>query len=175
MTVELSKKRTAADKRETFCIEYLKDKNATQAAIRAGYSPNSANEQGARLLANASVKARLAELVPADNEKRMKDGNDLKEMLIDAATLDLTELIQMGRRGVDIKEFEQIPKNQRRLITEITNVSGKSGWRVNFKVYSKEKAVELLAKVFGIDKGVQNNIQINVSFSSLVEKYGNNT
>lgn len=37
--------------------EYLIDLNATQAAIRAGYSPKTANPQGARLLANASVAA----------------------------------------------------------------------------------------------------------------------
>ncbi len=38
-----------------FVEEYLLDLNATQAAIRAGYSPNTANEQGARLLANVSI------------------------------------------------------------------------------------------------------------------------
>lgn len=41
--------------------EYLIDLNATQAAIRAGYSKKTANEQGARLLAKASVKAAVAE------------------------------------------------------------------------------------------------------------------
>ena len=35
--------------------EWLKDHNATQAAIRAGYSKNGATVQGARLLANAKV------------------------------------------------------------------------------------------------------------------------
>jgi phage terminase small subunit len=48
------------DKQKRFVEEYLKDLNATQAAIRAGYSANTANEQGARLLANVSVKAAVA-------------------------------------------------------------------------------------------------------------------
>ena len=43
-----------------FVAEYLIDQNATQAAIRAGYSPKTANEQGARLLANVSVAAAVA-------------------------------------------------------------------------------------------------------------------
>ena len=43
------------DKQKRFCDEYLIDGNATQAAIRAGYSPKTANEQGARLLANVSI------------------------------------------------------------------------------------------------------------------------
>ena len=40
-----------------FVKEYLVDLNGTQAAIRAGYSARTANEQAARLLANVSVKA----------------------------------------------------------------------------------------------------------------------
>lgn len=43
-------------KQKRFCDEYLVDLNATQAAIRAGYSKKTANEQGARLLANVSVQ-----------------------------------------------------------------------------------------------------------------------
>lgn len=42
-------------KQATFVQEYLVDLNATQAATRAGYSAKTANEQGARLLANASI------------------------------------------------------------------------------------------------------------------------
>lgn len=36
------------ERQKKFCEEYLIDLNATQAAIRAGYSPKTANEQGAR-------------------------------------------------------------------------------------------------------------------------------
>jgi phage terminase small subunit len=48
-------------KQETFVAEYLVDLNATQAAIRAGYSAKTANEQGARLLANVSVQKLIQE------------------------------------------------------------------------------------------------------------------
>ena len=48
-------------KQNRFIAEYLVDLNATQAAIRAGYSPKTANEQGARLLANASIAQSVAE------------------------------------------------------------------------------------------------------------------
>ncbi|MFG1462101.1 terminase small subunit [Xanthobacter sp. DSM 24535] len=47
-------------KRAVFVREYLIDLNATQAAIRAGYSPKTANEQAARMLAIASVKEAVA-------------------------------------------------------------------------------------------------------------------
>ena len=43
-------------KQERFVAEYLIDLNATQAAIRAGYSPETAKQQGSRLLTIADVK-----------------------------------------------------------------------------------------------------------------------
>ena len=52
-----------ANKRhEKFCHEYIKDMNATQAAIRTGYSEKTANRIGSRLLSNVDIKTRVAEL-----------------------------------------------------------------------------------------------------------------
>lgn len=48
-------------KQQRFVEEYLIDLNGTQAAIRAGYSAKTANEQAARLLANVSVSQAIAE------------------------------------------------------------------------------------------------------------------
>jgi phage terminase small subunit len=53
-------------KQQLFVDEYLIDLNATQAAIRAGYSENTAQEQGSRLLSNVMV----AEAVQAAMEER---------------------------------------------------------------------------------------------------------
>jgi phage terminase small subunit len=50
------------DKQEMFCKEYLIDLNATQAAIRAGYSKKTANEQGSQNLVKLSIQKRIAEL-----------------------------------------------------------------------------------------------------------------
>ena len=49
-------------KQEQFCREYMVDLNGTQAAIRAGYSPRSANVIAAENLAKPSVRSRIAEL-----------------------------------------------------------------------------------------------------------------
>jgi len=46
-------------KHAAFVREYLKDSNATQAVIRAGYSENGARVQGSRLLAHATIRAEL--------------------------------------------------------------------------------------------------------------------
>ncbi|VTY47513.1 terminase small subunit [Veillonella parvula] len=47
---------------EKFCHEYIKDMNATQAAIRTGYSKKTAKMQGSRLMTNDDIKSRVAEL-----------------------------------------------------------------------------------------------------------------
>lgn len=55
-------------KQQRFCDEYLIDLNATQAAIRSGYSEKTAYSQGQRLLKNVEVKAYL--------DKRMAEKED---------------------------------------------------------------------------------------------------
>ncbi|MEJ7207553.1 terminase small subunit, partial [Staphylococcus epidermidis] len=42
-------------RQEKFVSEYLKTLNITQSAIKAGYSPHTASEQGSRLLKNEKV------------------------------------------------------------------------------------------------------------------------
>jgi len=49
-------------KQEQFCAEYLIDLNATQAAIRAGYSPSRANATAYKLLTNADIQTRINDL-----------------------------------------------------------------------------------------------------------------
>lgn len=53
------------EKQKRFCDEYLVDLNATQAAIRAGYSPKGMNKRVTRMMANEGIqsyiKARMAE------------------------------------------------------------------------------------------------------------------
>ena len=69
MTTDNDKPISGRQKR--FAEEYCVDQNGAQAAIRAGYSKRTANEQAARLLANASVKERVDELF-AEHRKRME-------------------------------------------------------------------------------------------------------
>ncbi len=47
------------DQQLLFCKEYLKDLNATQSAIRAGYSEKTAQEQSSRLLSNVMVQSEI--------------------------------------------------------------------------------------------------------------------
>lgn len=62
------KKLTA--KQEVFCKEYVKDRNATQAAVRAGYSEHTAQVQSSRLLAQEEVHKRVQVLLQAQQERQ---------------------------------------------------------------------------------------------------------
>ena len=66
---------TLNPKQEGFCQEYLVDLNGTQATIRAGYSPQTANEQSSQLLAKLNVQDRVAELQAA-RAQRLKVTQD---------------------------------------------------------------------------------------------------
>lgn len=64
-----------------FCAEYSKDLNCTQAAIRAGYSKNSARQQGARLLSNAAIRKAIDQQL----ERRIEEVKyDATALLLDA-------------------------------------------------------------------------------------------
>jgi len=57
------------DKQKKFCLEYIKDFNITQAAIRAGYSEQTASEQGSRLLSDVRVQAVIKnKLIKVENK-----------------------------------------------------------------------------------------------------------
>lgn len=63
-------------KQEQFCREYLVDLNATQAAIRAGYSPKTAYSMGQRLLKNVEVQAFIQSAKQERAEKLARTAQD---------------------------------------------------------------------------------------------------
>ena len=62
---------TLTAQQEAFCLEYIVDLNGTKAAIRAGYSESCARQQASRLLSNANIQDRIAEL-KEERSKRTK-------------------------------------------------------------------------------------------------------
>jgi phage terminase small subunit len=66
-------------KQARFVAEYLIDLNATQAAIRAGYSAKVANREGARLLSKAVIAAAIAEAQAAQNKRLALTADEARE------------------------------------------------------------------------------------------------
>ncbi len=68
-------------KQQRFVEEYLKDPNATQAAIKAGYSPTNADVTGPRMLGNVGVAAAINEGQAARSERTKIDADWVLERL----------------------------------------------------------------------------------------------
>ncbi len=81
-------------KQERFCLEYLKDLNATQAAIRAGYTAHTADRQASRLLGYAEIGARVATLQAATARKLEVDRDLILRGFLRIASADLRRVMQ---------------------------------------------------------------------------------
>lgn len=77
---------------ERFVAEYLIDLNATQAAIRAGYSAKTAEQQGPRLLGNVGVAAAISHAKKERIARLEIDADWVLKRLAQDATADLAEL-----------------------------------------------------------------------------------
>lgn len=74
---------------ERFCQEYLIDLNATQAALRAGYSPKTAYSQGQRLLKHVEVAAQIQQ---AMDERSQRVQFTADEVLAELKALALSDI-----------------------------------------------------------------------------------
>lgn len=68
-------------KQKFFCDEYLIDLNATQAAIRAGYSKNYANTNASKLLQITTIKEYIAERMAEKESKLIADQDEVLRYL----------------------------------------------------------------------------------------------
>ena len=94
-------------KQERFCEEYLIDLNATQAAIRAGYSEKTAREQAAQNLSKLNIQEKIAEL-KAERSKRTEITQD--SVIQELAAVARAEV--KGVRAVDkLKALELLGKH----------------------------------------------------------------
>ncbi len=78
-------------KQEKFCVEYLVDLNATQAAIRAGYSERTAYSIGNENLKKPEIQNRINEIRSTEFKKRIMTIEEIEARLADAARGDLQE------------------------------------------------------------------------------------
>lgn len=80
------------EKQRLFVQEYLKDLNATQAAIRAGYSAKTAKQQGQRLLTHVDVQKALSGQMAARSERVQIDADWMLRRLGEDVEADMADL-----------------------------------------------------------------------------------
>lgn len=80
-----------------FVVEYTKDMNATQAAIRAGYAHKAAQEQSSRMLSNAMVKQAVDAVMNDRIEQSIFDGDMVISRWVEISQANPNSLTQYRR------------------------------------------------------------------------------
>lgn len=118
-------------RQKLFVEEYLKDLNATQAAIRAGYSERTAYSQGQRLLKNVEIKNAIKEV-----RERIQNENI-------ATIKDIEEFLSMSMNGEIDEEV---------VVTVGTGEGYSEAVKVRKEISTRDrlKAADLLGKRYGL-------------------------
>jgi len=137
-------------KQQRFCEEYLIDLNATQAAIRAGYSVKTANEQGARLLVNVSVSREIERLQAVQSRRTGITADRVIRELAKIAFVDPVRVINAddGTIKADATD-EDKAAIQGVKVKRSSSMNGDS-FENEVRLYDKTKALELLGKHLGL-------------------------
>ncbi|MAY82613.1 MAG: terminase small subunit [Flavobacteriales bacterium] len=138
------------DKQKRFCEEYLIDLNGTQAAIRAGYSSNTAKEQAYENLTKPHIQEFICKLQREIRERNQITVDTLIQKLNEWIEADITETINLN-----FSELKGLPSALRNAIAslKLNRTSTSDGKIINetveVKLVSKERAIEMLAKHLG--------------------------
>lgn len=149
------------EKQKRFVDEYLVDLNATQAAIRAGYSKKTANRIGTENLSKPVIQAELQKRID-DRIKRVEVTQDkVVEQLAKIAFADVKDFVRFGQRevtvGIDEEgnpitklvnyvDFKQDHEVDGTLLSEVK--IGRDG--ASMKLNDRMRALEMLGRHLGM-------------------------
>ena len=150
-----------------FAQEYIKDLNATLAAIRAGYAKRGAAVTGSRLIRKPNVEYWIAEA----QELKARSRNITVERVLEEyrriAFAQTTDIVTLKGGWVQISDTDSLTTEQKSAISQIRQ---KKDGELEVRFYDKQKALDSLAKYLGIfsDKNTGQNPgvqpQINIVF-----------
>lgn len=160
------------EKELRFIDEWLVDPNGTQAAIRAGYSPDSARQIAAENLTKPHIVRVIAERQLATRLKFQIKHEDIVRETARLAFSDIRAIASFNNeRGVSFFDSEELSDDAARAIAEVSSKTtyrpGKrnddEGMNVEerkVKMYPKLEALKLLAQLTGLTKpSGETNIQ----------------
>lgn len=136
-------------KQGRFVEEYLVDLNATQAAIRAGYSEKTAYSMGQRLLKHVEVAQLLAEAQAKRSERVQVDADWVLTRLAAEATADLADILDDAGAIKPVSDWPVIWRQGLVAGFDVqeNEVDGvKMGQTVKVKLSDRIKRIELIGK-----------------------------
>lgn len=142
-------KRQLSEQRQRFVEEYLIDLNGTQAAIRAGYSVKTAQEQSSRLLSNVMVQEAISKAMAARSKRTGVNQDRVVLELAKIAFVKMTDVVDGNGRIREDATDDDLACIESIKYKESDNEFGGSVER-EVKIGSKLKALELLGKHLGM-------------------------
>lgn len=148
----MRKEQPLSPKQLRFVEEYLVDLNATQAAIRAGYSPRSAELQGFRLIRND----KLAALIAAAKEARsIRTKITQDHVLTELARIGFSQMsryMAWSPDGVSIRASEELTEDEVAAVAEVKETVTENGRTISLKMHDKLGALRDLGRHLGLFK-----------------------
>lgn len=146
-------RRKLTRKQERFVAEYLIDLNATQAAIRAGYSAKTAYSMGQRLLKQEPVASAIQREMDLRAERTHTTADEVLQELRKLALANMLDYItvQDGEAYVDLSRLNRAKAAAIQEVTVEEYVEGRGEdkrnvKRTRFKLADKKGSLELLGK-----------------------------
>lgn len=137
-------------KQKLFCEEYPIDLNATQAAIRAGYSPESAGSIGSELLKKPEIRARIDKMMAERSKRTGINADRVLQELGKIAFVNAADVIDMNnatvKDGADRDDTAAIAS------VKVKVISGANGEGIEreIRLADKLKALELCGRHLGM-------------------------
>ncbi len=160
-------------KQQRFVEEYLVDLNATQAAIRAGYSAKGATVRGSELLANRNV----ANAISAGQKSRSKrleiDADRVVQEFAKVGFANAGDYFDWGPDGITVRSKDDLTPEQQAAVAEVSETTTEHGGTIRVKLHNKLDALEKLGRHLGLFKDappVSVNVNLPTDQSSFSER-----
>ena len=136
-------------KQKRFIEEYLIDLNATQAAIRAGYSPDTAKAIGCENLTKPDIRAHIDRAMAERSKRTGVNADRVVQELAKIAFVNATEVIDP--KTAMVRE-DALPEDTAAIQSVKVKTFGEDGLEREIKMADKLKALELLGRHLGMFK-----------------------
>lgn len=153
-------------KQKLFCDEYLIDLNATQAAIRAGYSPDTAYSIGQENLKKPEIRAHIDKAMA---ERSRRTGINADRILIELAKIALLNPANVVNLDEATVRDDALPEDLAAVASiKVKRFPTKDGEGIEreIKFYDKSKALELAGKHLGM---FRNKVDLTVEHSEKLD------
>lgn len=138
------------NKQKRFCEEYLIDLNATQAAIRAGYSPDSAASIGSENMQKPDIRARIDKAIAEQSRRTGINADRVVRELARIALLNPKKAINFEDAAVLANASDDDLAAVASVRVKIIPTADGEGIEREVKFYDKGKALEQLGRHLGL-------------------------